>query len=242
MAVRLSPFKLYSGQARSLSFNHKCIKCHAVGESSLPFICRRYLPFVWFPWLFPVIYRSYINYHSRIKRFSLFNHKCTKRRVRWARHWNAPRYPFVLTRILSAMIAQYPRRINWSHLALVINLARVRRASGDVHAHASQRGAMLLSAFLLIAGCRQRYPPPRFWCGRTSKWRSLTERESLRFSIYWSVTNAREFLSGRPIGALVVVRDGIKLIHIFTVRSIQSHVFLSFHLNRNSLTDRSLFS
>lgn len=164
------------------------------------FICRRNLPFILFPRLFPVIYRSYINYYSRIKRFSLFNHKCTKRRARRARARHRecppPRYPFVLVRILSAMIAQYPRRINWSHLALAINLARVRRASGGIHAHASQRGAMLLSAFLLIAGCRQRYPPPRFWCGRTSEWRSLTERESLRFSIYWSVTNAREFRLG----------------------------------------------
>lgn len=40
-------------------------------------------------------------------------------------------YPFVLVRILSAMIARCPWRINWSHLALAINLARVRRTSGS---------------------------------------------------------------------------------------------------------------
>lgn len=102
-------------------------------------------------------------------------------------------YTFVLVRILSAMIARCPWRINWSHLALAINLARVRLASGDVHARASQRGATLLSTFLLITGCCRRYPPPRFWCGRTSKWRSLTEWELTVFYTSDGHERAREF-------------------------------------------------
>jgi len=146
---------------------------------------------------------------------------------------------FVLVRILSAMIARYPRRINWFRLALVINLARVRQASGDVHARASQC-ATLLSAFLLIAGCRQRYPPPRFWCGRTSEWRSLTERESLRF-LYIGQSRTRANFVWTSDWSLIVVRNGIKLIYTFTVHPIQSHVPVSLYLNRNSLMDRSLY-
>lgn len=79
-----------------------------------------YLRFILFPRLFSLYCTPFINYHSRIKRFPLFNHECTKRAP-------LPRHPFVLVRILSVMIARYPRRINWSRLALAINLARVER-------------------------------------------------------------------------------------------------------------------
>lgn len=120
-------------------------------------------------------------------------------------------YTFVLMRILSAMIARCPWRINWSHLALAINLARVRWASGRCpRARASQRGATLLSPFLLITGCRRRYPPPRFWRGRTIEMTVVDRMGAYRFSIYRDGHEcAREFRLGARLGALaVVVRDG----------------------------------
>lgn len=203
----------------------------------------------WFPSVIPIVLLfppSFINYHLWIKRFPLFNHKCTKRRARRVRP-AALGMPY-RTNLLSSRgffqpwLLSIHGRINWSRLALAINLARVRQASGDVHARASQRGATLLSAFLLIAGCRQRYPPPRFWSGRTSEWRSLTERGRAYGFLYIGQSRTRANFIWAHDWTPVVVRDGIKLLHIFTVRSIQPHVLLSFHLNRNSMMDHPLFS
>ena len=147
---------------------------------------------------------------------------------------------FVLVRILSALL--------WLldiHGALIDSVLRswliwlVSDRQAAMSTRASQC-ATLLSAFLLIAGCRQRYPPPRFWCGRTSEWRSLTERESLRF-LYIGQSRTRANFVWTSDWSLIVVRNGIKLIYTFTVHPIQSHVPVSLYLNRNSLMDRSLY-
>lgn len=163
---------------RSLFFNHKCIKRHAVGEF-FPVVYLPTLSFLSSPGSSLLYIPSYINYHGLNDFRSLITNaqsvalpECLCRATLLS-SWEFFR-PWLLS-IHGALIDPTLR----SQLIWLVSGGRA-----PIHAHASQRSAMLLSAFLLIAGCRQRYPPPRFWCGRTSKWRSLTERESLRFSIY----------------------------------------------------------
>lgn len=164
--------------------------------------------------------------------FSPFNQTRMRKRILCQKS-SIALYPFVLVRILSAMIARCPWRINWSHLALAINLARVRRASGSCPRACVTAWCNVVVGVLVDYRLSSTISAPEVLV-RPHIEMTVVDRMGAYGFLYIGRSRTRARISsGRSIGALVVVRDGIRLIHIFAVLSIQFRVPVWSHLNRN---------